>query len=58
MMGDWCYIPLVTDYADMDLPACQPCQAVFDWVINDVTEIAETCPGRENGYAKFTKGAA
>ena len=23
-----------------------------------MTEIAETCPGRENGYAKFTKGAA
>ena len=58
MMDDWGNIPLVTDYADKELPACQPRQAVFDWLIKEVTEIAETCPGRENGYAKFTKGAA
>ena len=58
MMDDWGNIPLVTDYADKELPVCQPRQAVFDWLIKEVTEIAETCPGRENGYAKFTKGAA
>ena len=58
MMDDWGNIPLVTDSADKELPACQPRQTVFDWLIKEVTEIAETCPGRENGYAKFTKGAA
>ena len=58
MMDEWGNVPLVTDYADKVLPTCQPRQTVFDWLIQEVTEIAELCPGRENSYGKFTKGAA
>ena len=56
MMDEWGNIPLVTDYADKELPSCQPRQAVFDWLITEVTAIADICP--TTGYSKFTQGAA
>ena len=52
MMDEWGNIPLVTDYADKELPSCQPRQAVFDWLITEVTAIADICP--TTGYSKFT----
>ncbi len=47
MMDDWGNIPLVTDtdYADKELPVLPTRQAVFDWLIKEVTEIAETLSG-------------
>jgi hypothetical protein len=52
-------IPLVTDYQDKELPANKPRQEVFDWLIQEVAEIAEQCPdGVYENYSKFTKGTA
>ena len=58
MMDEWGNIPLVTDYNDKELPVCQPRQTVFDWLLTEVSAIADQCPDRQGNYAKFTKGAA
>jgi hypothetical protein len=59
MMDNWGNIPLVTDYQDKELPANRPRQEIFDWLVQEVSEIAEQCPdGTYDNYGKFTKGAA
>lgn len=59
MMDNWGNIPLVTDYNDKELPSCKTRQEVFDWLVQEVNEIAEQCPvGEPSTYGKFTKGTA
>jgi hypothetical protein len=59
MLDYWGNIPLVVDYQDKELPANKSRQEVFDWLIQEVTEIAEQCPdGNYDNYGKFTKGSA
>ncbi|MDR1330800.1 MAG: RagB/SusD family nutrient uptake outer membrane protein [Tannerella sp.] len=59
MMDCWGNVPLVTDYQDKVLPANRPRQEVFDWLIQEVTEIAGQCPeGSYGNYGKFTRGSA
>jgi len=59
MMDCWGNVPLVTDYNDKDLPTNKPRQEVFDWLIKEVSEIADNCPDvAKETYGKFTKGSA
>lgn len=63
MMDNWGNIPLVTEYKSLkeeeDIPTITPRQEVFDWLIKEVSEIAELCPEPETKtYGKFTQGAA
>jgi hypothetical protein len=59
MMDIWGNVPLVTSYQDKELPSIKPRQEVFDWLIAEVTEIAEQCPDASSAtYGKFTKGSA
>ncbi|MCC8198074.1 MAG: RagB/SusD family nutrient uptake outer membrane protein [Tannerellaceae bacterium] len=59
MMDAWGNIPLVTSYDDKDLPACKTRQEIFDWLIQEVTEITTLCPDHSSEtYGKFTKGSA
>ena len=59
MMECWGNVPLVTDYQDKELPTNRPRQEVFDWLVQEVNEIAEKCPdGTYANYGKFTKGTA
>jgi hypothetical protein len=59
MVDFWGNVPLVTDYADKTLPTCQTRQTVYDWLITEVTAIADQCPDASSAnYGKFTKGSA
>ncbi|MDR1601919.1 MAG: RagB/SusD family nutrient uptake outer membrane protein [Tannerella sp.] len=59
MLDYWGNVPLVIDYQDRELPANKSRQEVFDWLIQEVSEIAKQCPdGNYGNYGKFTKGAA
>jgi hypothetical protein len=59
MMDHWGNVPLVTDYSDKELPSVRPRQEVFDWLIQEVNEIAGQCPaGNYDNYGKFTQGSA
>lgn len=63
MMDNWGNVPLVTEYKEErtkdDIPTVTPRQEIFDWLIKEVTEIAESCPEPSaSTYGKFTKGAA
>jgi hypothetical protein len=59
MLDAWGNIPLVTSYDDKELPSTKPRQEVFDWLIQEVSEIAETSPDASaETYGKFTKGSA
>lgn len=63
MMDNWGNIPLVTVYKEVkqeeDIPTITPRQDVFNWLVKEVAEIAESCPEpAANTYGKFTKGAA
>ena len=59
MLDLWGNIPLVTDYSDKTLPSCSTRQEVFDWLIEEVQDIAEDCPeATTDNYGKFTVGAA
>lgn len=63
MMDYWGNIPLVTEYkevkAEEDIPGITPRQDVFNWLVKEVSEIAESCPNPSTStYGKFTKGAA
>lgn len=59
MMDNWGNIPLVTSYQDKELPATRSRQEIFDWLIMEVKEIAESCPDAGAAtYGKFTKGSA
>lgn len=50
-------VPLVTDYADKELPTNSTRQAVFDWLVAEVKEIVPDCPAGTS-YGRFTQGAA
>lgn len=52
-------VPLVIDYQDEDkeLPTNSTRQQVFDWLVEEVKEIAPNCP-ESTAYGQFTKGAA
>ncbi|HBG41957.1 MAG TPA: RagB/SusD family nutrient uptake outer membrane protein [Porphyromonadaceae bacterium] len=52
-------VPLVTEYvpAGKTLPTNSSRQVVFDWLVEEVKEIAPSCPDA-SAYARFTKGAA
>lgn len=50
-------IPLVTDYTDRQLPTNSSRQQVFDWLVDEVKEIAPDCPP-STAYGRFTQGAA
>ena len=59
MMDLWGNVPLVTDYDDKELPTNATRQEVFDFVIDELEDIAEDCPdATTDNYSKFTKGAA
>lgn len=61
MMDFWGNIPLLTEYSANDkiFPACSPRQVVFDWLLKEVTEIADQCPAStKKNYGSFTQGAA
>lgn len=63
MMDYWGNIPLVTkfepDNSKKELPEIRPRQEIFEWLIKEVTEIAELCPDvSKETYGKFTKGSA
>lgn len=58
MMDLWGNIPLVTDYADKELPTNKPRQEVYSWLLSEVKDIADKLPAREGNYGKFTQGAA
>jgi hypothetical protein len=59
MMDNFGNRPLVTDYEDKELPATRPRQEVFDWLVQEVTDLAEKCPdGDYANYGRFTKGSA
>jgi hypothetical protein len=59
MTDNWGNIPLVADYQDKELPATRSRQEIFDWLVQEVNEIAGQCPdGTQENYGKFTKGAA
>ena len=61
MMDYWGNIPLLTEYSTTDkvLPNCSDRQTVFDWLVKEVTEIADQCPtSTQENYASFTQGAA
>lgn len=63
MMDTWGNIPLVVEYkevkAEEDIPTITPRQEVYNWLVKEVAEIAESCPEpAANTYGKFTKGAA
>ncbi|KAA6343946.1 RagB/SusD family nutrient uptake outer membrane protein, partial [termite gut metagenome] len=59
MMDNWGNIPLVTSYQDKELPSVKPRQEVFNWLIQEVNEIANNCPeASSDTYGKFTQGAA
>lgn len=52
-------VPLVTAYqeTDKELPQNSSRQQVFDWLVQEVKEIAPDCPA-STVYGKFTKGSA
>jgi hypothetical protein len=59
MMDIWGNIPLVISYQDKELPTIKPRQEVFDWLIQEVTAIADQCPDpSSSSYGNFTKGSA
>lgn len=61
MMDYWGNIPLLTQYSANDrlLPPCSSRQEVFDWLLQEVTEIADQCPAATKAnYGCFTQGAA
>lgn len=61
MMDFWGNVPLLTEYSSTDkvFPDCTPRQEVFDWLVEEVREIADNCPApTQENYACFTQGAA
>lgn len=63
MMDYWGNVPLVTEYKEIkteeDIPTITPRQDVYNWLIKEVNEIAESCPvPATSTYGKFTRGAA
>jgi hypothetical protein len=59
MLDNWGSVPLLTDYTIKDLPELKSRQETYEWLIQEITEIAEQCPaGTYDNYGKFTKGAA
>jgi hypothetical protein len=59
MMDVWGNIPIVTDYADKELPSNRPRQEIFDWILSELLDIADSCPaGIQSNYGRFTSGSA
>ncbi len=62
MLDYWGNVPLLTEYADANdkvFPNCSSRQDVFDFLIKEVTEIADICPtATKENYGCFTQGAA
>lgn len=61
MMDYWGNIPLLTEYNPDEkvFPETSSRQTVFDWLIGEVTEIADICPAVDKkNYGSFTQGAA
>lgn len=61
MMDYWGNVPLLTEYSATDkvFPSSSSRQEVFDWLLQEVTEIADVCPAvKQANYGCFTQGAA
>ncbi|MDR0937764.1 MAG: RagB/SusD family nutrient uptake outer membrane protein [Mediterranea sp.] len=59
MLDNWGNIPLVTSYADRELPLIKPRQEVFNFLVKDVTDLIPSLPdGGPANYGQFTKGSA
>lgn len=59
MMDLWGNVPLVISYQDKELPSVRPRQEVFDWLVQEIKEIADQCPEvKSSNYGTFTQGAA